>query len=745
MLIKFIEINNFRKLRACRIELSESETVFVGANNSGKTSAMDALILFLRERGAIETREFTLSNWRTINQIGIDWLAASDEHPADLSLELWQPLVPAIDVWLEANSQEIHYISELIPRLNWKGGLLGVRLIFEPASVELLYKEFIIQHQAAQSIIAESIKDGNERPKLDLWPKNMWDFLERRLQTHFHVSAYVLDDAKLVNPIDGVAQSQKLPFNVVPITGDPFKGLIKVDIVNAQRGFNDPNSSKAGSPPMHGNLSVQLREYYSRHLNPYEKPAVADIEALIAMETAKSAFDQRLTTSFKPSFEELSGLNYPGFGGNPSIRISSKIEAVNGLDHKSAVQFDLFKPEGGLSDYPLSLPERYNGLGYQNLISMVFKLIRFRDEWMQVGKSAKAVANGEPEFEPLHLVLVEEPEAHLHAQVQQVFIKKAYSVLRKNAYLEKFQHFKSQLVVSTHSNHIAHEIEFTALRYFKRRPPEKDIVPTSTVVNLSETFGKGDDTSKFAKRYLRSNHADLFFADAVILVEGSAERMLVPHFIKHAHTDLHACYISILEIGGRHAHKLRPLLEQLGIITLIITDLDSVDPTKRNSAVYPEIGRGYNSGSSVLRNWIPAKIPIDDLLKATVSEKIDKKFPFRVAYQTEVSCQFLDDKAPVPTIPYTFEVALALENKTAITAFTEVKDMMEDFQEALKLPTSNQVNKALYDALASKKKAEFALDIMYMKDPETLVVPNYIKEGLMWLHEQLSNRPTESK
>ena len=31
-------------------------------------------------------------------------------------------------------------------------------------------------------------------------------------------------------------------------------------------------------------------------------------------------------------------------------------------------------------------------------------------------------------IEPLHVVLIEEPEAHLHAQVQQVFIKKAYKV-----------------------------------------------------------------------------------------------------------------------------------------------------------------------------------------------------------------------------------------------------------------------------------------------------------------------------
>ena len=49
MNIVFVEIQNFRKLKACRVEIAKQETIFVGANNSGKTSAMDALILFLKK------------------------------------------------------------------------------------------------------------------------------------------------------------------------------------------------------------------------------------------------------------------------------------------------------------------------------------------------------------------------------------------------------------------------------------------------------------------------------------------------------------------------------------------------------------------------------------------------------------------------------------------------------------------------------------------------------------------------
>jgi len=76
MNIAYFEIQNFRKLKSCRLELDNKETLLVGANNSGKTSAMEALILFLNKgkNKDISTTDFTLSNWRGFNQVGEEWL-----------------------------------------------------------------------------------------------------------------------------------------------------------------------------------------------------------------------------------------------------------------------------------------------------------------------------------------------------------------------------------------------------------------------------------------------------------------------------------------------------------------------------------------------------------------------------------------------------------------------------------------------------------------------------------------------
>lgn len=81
-------------------------------------------------------------------------------------------------------------------------------------------------------------------------------------------------------------------------------------------------------------------------------------------------------------------------------------------------------------------------------------------------------------------------------------------------------------------------------------------VPVSKVVNLSQVFGESTETERFVTRYLRAQHADLFFADAAILVEGPAERMLIPNFIRAHYKVLHQSYVTLLEIGGSHAHPI---------------------------------------------------------------------------------------------------------------------------------------------------------------------------------------------
>ena len=244
---------------------------------------------------------------------------------------------------------------------------------------------------------------------------------------------------------------------------------------------------------------------YIQHLDPFDKPEPKDIQALQALHEAQTAFGVRLADCFADALKELEDIGYPGVT-DPKLTVTTSIKPIDGLNHSSAVQYEVptylaAKAKGH------RLPEDSNGLGYQNLVSMVFALMSFRDKRMRVGKAGGSTTTEGALIPPLHLVLIEEPEAHLHAQVQQVFIRQAYEVLRKHDKLKESTDLRTQLVVSTHSSHLAHEADFASLRYFRRlpAPPEAGSVPISSVVNLSEIFDDANKTERFVKRYLKAN------------------------------------------------------------------------------------------------------------------------------------------------------------------------------------------------------------------------------------------------
>ena len=117
---------------------------------------------------------------------------------------------------------------------------------------------------------------------------------------------------------------------------------------------------------------------------------------------------------------------------------------------------------------------------------------------------------------------------------------------------------------TSRNNYNSHEQNSKRVRYFKRLSEGTECgAATSKVVNLSDVFGDSDQTNKFVTRYLQSLIVICFFADAAILVEGAAENMLLPHFMRSKYPKLYQRYITILGVNGRHAHRLSPLIEKL--------------------------------------------------------------------------------------------------------------------------------------------------------------------------------------
>ncbi|BBN88801.1 AAA family ATPase [Azospira sp. I09] len=754
MHIQHVEIGNFRKLQSVRVDFADETTVFVGANNSGKTSAMVALRHFLVDRTDFSINDFTLSNWAKLDALGASWEkpVAGDAEPGFD----WDAVLPHLDLWLNVPKEDLHHVQKILPTLDWAGAHIGVRLRYGPNDVQAFRQEYLTAKLAAADVLnATASIDGGDKTTVQLvegfalWPRSMMDFLSLKLRALFEVRAYLLDPDKVVLPTNGIASPQALPVGSEPIEGDPLKKIIRIDEISAQRGFglvttsarsDDPNEemkSRGGKK-----LSMQLRNYYIQHLDPFDQPEPKDIEALQALHEAQTAFGKRLESCFSTALKELEDIGYPGVT-DPKLTITTCIQPIDGLNHASAVQYEV-PTHLGAAGGAHRLPEDSNGLGYQNLVSIVFALMSFRDKWMKVGKAAKSGDVEGALIPPLHLVLVEEPEAHLHAQVQQVFIKQAYDVLRKHEKLKGSSDLRTQLVVSTHSSHIAHEADFASLRYFRRLPLKAidGAVPLSCVVNLSETFGSEDETARFVRRYLKATHCDLFFADGAVLVEGPAERILVPHFVRNRsqYDFLKRCYVTWLEIGGSHAHRLKPLIEHLGLNTLIITDIDAKDADGK--AVPPVRSTGLKARNETLKTWVPKEEGLDALLDAKPADLVlsDKAgFAVRVAYQQPIQATFLDGK-PTEALANTFEDALVYENIKLFKSMNGTALLGRIRKSLDEAGNLGELAERLAADLAKGGKAEFAMELLCRAEIDKMVVPAYIDQGLLWLANQLKRK-----
>lgn len=590
MKIESIQIRNFRKLKNCHIDFGEKETVLVGANNSGKTSAISAIVWFLKNTEKFTLKEFTVTNWALINAIGEKWLEKDSVDEALLSSHQWDEIVPSMDVWINVENGEQYRVNHLIPSLStWEGKKVGVRGQYVPKDATKLYTVYKEAKTKAKAL--EATEEWKKASSPELYPKNLCDFLGKgsNLREYFNVKYYIIDPA--LDPDDD-NKVQATPNN--ELDNNPLEELIRVDTILASRDFSDPEGQTDNDIDT---LSKQFQQYYKSSGQEDEELTSGGVDLVGGIAKANKTYDEKLIKTFEVPVGELKNINYPGFQ-NPKIKISSRIQIEEAIKHDSAVQFAI----QGMEE--LVLPEKYNGLGYRNLISIYLRLMDFREKWLRTLSDGKNI-------EPIHIVFVEEPEAHLHAQAQQVFVKKAFEALCNNKLIKENPWLSTQLVLSTHSNHVVNELDLNCMRYFKRVIDVGDKIPISKVVNLSSTFGTDDETKQFVTRYIRLTHCDIFFSDAVILVEGPAEKILVPSFLAKAGLDSY--YISVIEVNGRHAHRFRRLIEKIGIATLIVTDIDATekkvgeDGKKRHPSVITAKGKDYKTGNPSIKSWLSGK------------------------------------------------------------------------------------------------------------------------------------------
>lgn len=724
MRLKSVHIENFRRLKNVFFELENETSIFVGSNNSGKTSATQALQLFLKASNEKFTiYDFSASCWDQLDAIGDQLLVDSTISPAFPEIRL--------DLWFDVNETDLHRVIALLPDLAWQSSKIGVRLSFSPKNQEELKNNFLEARRAAEETVqnqeAKKVEARQEGIKVHRpWPKNFRDFITRELSSEYTIHYHVLDFSKFDE--NGIEEDGYIPAEIDKGTGKEceniINSLIRIDVLNAQRHLTDSEGSSRSE-----DLSRRLSRFYDRNLEKH-----TDIyEAKAALAEAENQLNDHLKTVFQPTLKNLNSLGYPGFS-EPHLEVKSVLNPESILSKGTEVHYRLGDPNEP-QNTSITLPDKYNGLGFKNLIYMVVEILDFQARWMD-----------KDEVPLLHLVIIEEPEAHLHAQLQQVFIRQIWKVFIENTPGGSF--FTNQLIVTTHSAHIIYESGFTPIRYFRRTLGQQ-----TEALNLSKfkpTPEEGQDANtslKFLQQYMKLTHCDLFFADAAILVEGNVERLLTPLMIEKTAPKLRSRYLSILEVGGAFAHKFKELIEFIGVTTLVITDLDSVeqrgaapvDDTDEDAltgkACMPSTDGSVTSNQTLI-SWLPGKTTIKDLLAASVDEKIQNpnaKSPahIRIAYQTIRPVTWNGENGK--KAGRTLEEAFALENLDWTQALER-----RPLGLRVKTGTLDEVVEQIHQRVRSSgfKKTDFALRLM-MEDQNAWNIPTYIAEGLQWLELQL--------
>lgn len=345
-----------------------------------------------------------------------------------------------------------------------------------------------------------------------------------------------------------------------------------------------------------------------------------------------------------------------------------------------------------------------HGLGYSSLLFMATELMLIKQEENQ-----------------FPLLLVEEPEAHLHPQLQLKFIKHL-----------RTETSQLQCILSTHSPVLASKAPLESLilmqdgKAFPLRKGYTELAPEDYI---------------FLEKFLDSTKANMFFARGVLLVEGVAEVMLLPKIAELLERSLEDYGVSLVNVNGLSRKRYAKIYrsnsfsespQSLPIKVACVTDLDlwpdEAEDTGNNNYGFKEKKQPSDNGQGGnLIYWL------NELTDQQIQEKKDKKQEF----DGELVKSFISDD-------WTFEFCLA-KYGLGEEVYEAINGNTDNYDD---LNANNQIRAVqLYSAIESKgdgkSEVSYSLATILSKfegHPQELKakLPPYIIQAIEYVTEPLT-------
>ena len=690
MVLKKIVVENFRLLKNFKLELKDELSLIIGKNNCGKTSVLVILDKMLNSYEIVWEDVNLVKQKELYNEIN-EFNGAVQEENKFLEAIKLQLYIEYSDINSYENIQ--NFIMDLEPENN------------------IILLEFISSINIKNILELKDIIKGRKIKDFLTFSRYMSKNFTKYFKIKKYSRGYDKETKKLILDMKEEIDSKNI------------QKVIKVTGIRADRAVSNDEGNHALSI-----LTSRYYETYRKNIKDESNSIFQELEVELekADRTLYKIYNGEKADDGKDSegiFRDIIDVvkNYGGYDNGINISIESSISEKNLLTNNTSLYY---KHGDGDSS---SLPETYNGLGYLNLIGILFEIETKLQELYEQPAD-------------INILYIEEPEAHTHPQLQYIFIRNIKNHI--NSHRNKLNKEKNkylQIIITSHSSHIVSECNFDDIIYLKRIDNNN---LAKNFNSLKEEYG-GDEKKefKFVKQYLTLNRSELFFADKVICIEGDTERILMPAMMykvdkmqssKNKSTiPLLSQNISVIEVGA-YSHVFIPLFVFLGIKALIITDIDSA--TKNNNGKYEKShpNNATHTSNASIREFF--KEDGLDYGNNQFKELIEKKEKDKIKDRIRIAYQIPEIEGDYQAS--SFEDAFISLNKDFIL---RNKDNLYDYG-ALKNFSKKEINNDFYKFSLNKieKKSTFASALLYFDEEENDMewkVPRYIKEGLLWIQE----------